>query len=509
MIRKARTIGNLMLSSLLVSTTLTACAVGPDYVAPKSDLAPFHNAAFIPGHNEPATPPLDHWWTGFNDPMLVSLVQGALDQNLDLAAAYARVNQARAVASGSSAALLPTVDFNASTTYEHSSLNSEFGTISKGVPAFRRDYHENAIGPAASWEIDLFGGLRRGESAAEDEQQAAEASQAGTRITVAADTADAYLQIRGFQARIAVAERQIKTDEQLVGLVHNRLVAGAGTDRETAQAEALLRQARASVPGLRLALEMQLNRLDVLMGVQPGTHAHELATAKDIPSIPAIPGDQQPIDVLRRRPDVIAAERHLAASNERIGVAIADYYPKISLTGALGLDSVGGTSLFTSGALQAVGGGALRWRLFDFGKVDAEVAQARGSNAESLAVYRQAVLRAAEDVENALAGLAQTQAHVAELDAEVQALMKARDLAQQAYSAGTITLTDVLDADRQLLTAQDELHDNRAGAARAAVGLFRALGGGWESPTLDTAVARDAHRETKKSSPKIVSQLQP
>jgi len=447
MTRHFRTMANPVLSSLLLCTALTACAVGPDYVRPATDMTPFHNQTGMAAKNI-ATPPLDRWWSGFNDPMLVTVVQRALDQNLDIAAAYARVSQARATASGAGAALLPTVDLNAASTYEHQSLRSEFGEIASQAKGFRRDGHEDTVGPAASWEIDIFGGLRRGEAAAEDEAQAAEAAQAGSRVTVAADSADAYLQIRGYQARLAVAQHQIETDEHLVGLVLNRLTAGAATDREVAQAEALLKQARSTVPDLRLALEQQLNRLDVLMGVQPGTYAHDLATPQEIPSVPAVPGAQQPVDVLRRRPDIIAAERHLAASNERIGVAVADYYPKISLSGALGLDSVSANHLFTSSALQAVGGGALRWRLFDFGKVDAEVAEARGANAESLAAYRQAVLHAAEDVENALAWLAQTQARVTELDGEVQSLVKARDLAQQAYTAGNITLTDVLDADR-------------------------------------------------------------
>jgi outer membrane protein TolC len=265
-------------------------------------------------------------------------------------------------------------------------------------------------------------------------------------------------------------------------LVRNRYEAGAATKREIAQAEALLEQARGIVPLLRFALEKQLNRLDVLMGVQPGTYARELEKAGEIPSIPPIPNDRQPTDVLRRRPDVIAAERRLAASNERIGAAISGYYPKVSLAGALGLDSLNSGHLFTSQAFQPVGAAGLSWRLFDFGKVDAEVAQARGADAESLALYRQSVLRAVEDVEDALSMLAQTEAYVTELQAQVQSLTRARDLSQMAYRAGSITLTDVLDADRQLLVAQDELDANRAGAARAAVVVFRSFGGGWDAP---------------------------
>ena len=174
--------------------------------------------------------------------------------------------------------------------------------------------------------------------------------------------------------------------------------------------------------------------------------------------------------------------RSLAASNERIGVAIADYYPKISLSGILGFDSLNSGHLFTAGGFQPAAVAGLRWGLFDFGRVDAEVKQAPGANAEALLVYRQAVLRAAEDVENALATLTETQVYVSEVQAEVQSLARARDLSQQAYRAGSITLTDVLDADRELLRAQDQLDANRADAARAAVAVFRSFGGGWRSP---------------------------
>ena len=216
------------------------------------------------------------------------------------------------------------------------------------------------------------------------------------------------------------------------------------------------------------------------MGAQPGTYARELDVVTPVPSIPNI-ASQKPTGVLRRRPDIIAAERRLAASNEHIGVALAEYYPKISLPGVF--DSLNFGSLFTSGGFQSAAVGGLRWRLFDFGRVNAEVEQARGANAEALVDYRQAVLKAAEDVENSLASLAETEAYSAEVQAEVQSLTRSRGLSQQAYKAGSITLTDVLDADRQLLTAQDQLTANRADAARAAVLVFRSFGGGWEFPS--------------------------
>jgi NodT family efflux transporter outer membrane factor (OMF) lipoprotein len=465
----------------MLALALAGCEVGPDYHAPTASLTDFRNAAAVEARKAPPPPRLDDWWTGFNDPALTRIVQRALDQNLDLAAALARVQQARAAAHAAGAELLPTVDLDAEASALHQSLESPLGQIGKALPGYNRDQRLYDVGAAASWEIDLFGGLRRGVEAADAEAQAAEAERLGTRVSVAADAADAYFQIRGDQARLAVAQRQIAVDSHLLDLVRQRLSHGVATDREAAQAEALLQQARTTVPLLRIDLEAQLNRLDVLMGVQPGTYAKELAGPGDIPAIPAIPTGDRPLDVLRRRPDIIAAERRVAAASARIGVAVSDYYPKISLSGALGFDSMSANHLFTANSFEPIGTGALRWRLFDFGKVDAEVAAARGVDAEALARYRQSVLHAVEDVENAFVGLTQTEMRTQELQGEVVSLTRARDLSQQSYGAGAIPLTDVLDADRQLLAVQDDLAHNRADAARAAVRSFRALGGGWST----------------------------
>jgi NodT family efflux transporter outer membrane factor (OMF) lipoprotein len=411
--------------------------------------------------------------------MLSRIVQRARDQNLDLAAALARVQQARAAAREAGAKLLPTVDLNAQATRIQESLESPIGQIASFVPEFNRNESLYDAGFGASWELDLFGGLRRGREAASAEADAAIAAQVGTRISVTADAADAYLRIRGDQARIAVAEQQVAIDEHLLDLVRQRFGRGLAAVSEGAQAEALLSQARASLQPLRIDLEAQMNRLDVLLGEQPGILASELKAPGDIPSVPGVSGGDGPIEVLRRRPDVIAAERHLAASNARIGQALADYYPKISLAGMLGYESSRPGDLFKAATFQPQAIAGLRWRVFDFGKVRAEVAQARGANAEALAGYQLAVLHAAEEVENAFTSLAQLEAHQEELRTEVAALKRARDASQEAFRGGVIALTDVLDADRQLLAAQDELAQTRADAARAAVGTFRALGGGW------------------------------
>jgi len=471
------------LSGVMLSALLAGCAVGPDYVAPDVDLAPFHNSGAVANRQvSTPTPELDRWWEGFHDPMLEKIVQRALDQNLSLQASLARVAQARAAAQAAGAELLPTIEATGAATKQHQSVNSPLGTLASSFPNYSRSQESYRVGASASWEIDLAGGLRRAQSAARAQEQAAEADHLGTRITVAADAADAYLQIRGLQARIAVTQDQINTDARLLELVQARLKAGVADSREVAQAEALVRQARSVLPVFRTSLEAQLNRLDVLMGVQPGTYAAELAHTGSavIPDIPAIGTTAQPVDVLRRRPDVIAAERRLAASNENIGVAISDYYPKISLSGALGFDSVSTGRLFKSASFQPIGTAGFSWRVFDFGKIDAEVKQAKGAYAQALAEYRESTLKAVQDVEDAFMALVQTELRNDELRQEVSALTRARDLSEKAYRAGSITLTDVLDADRQLLVSRDALDASRTDAARAAVRAFRAMGGGWD-----------------------------
>ncbi|HEY1397250.1 efflux transporter outer membrane subunit [Roseateles sp.] len=494
MIRHLTLVSKGAVLTAVFSAVLAACAVGPDYSTPRSDLAPFHNrlaaAGVADAAGAAARASLDQWWTGFNDPMLAEVVQRALDQNLDLAASIARVQQARAAAASAGADLLPSGALDASASYQRQSLRSPSGAAASSLPGYSRGIHDYSAGPAASWELDLFGGLRRTADAFKAEAQAAEADHFGTRVIVAADAADAYLQIRSYQARLAVAQHQIDDDEHLLRLVRDRYAAGAATGREVAQADALLKQARTSVPPLTIGLEQQLNRLDVLMGVQPGTYAQQLGKERDIPSIPPVPADSEPSEMLRRRPDIIAAERRLAASSERIGAAVSNYYPKFSLSAVLGFESAKAGKLFTSAAFQPAAQAGLRWRLFDFGKVDAEVAQAKGGNAEALALYRQSVLKAAQDVEDSLTVLVQTQLRLNQVQEQVDALVKSRDLSEQAYRSGSITLTDVLDADRQLLNARDELASSKANAARAAVGVYRALGGGWSPAT--TVAATDA-----------------
>jgi len=466
--------------AIALGASLTGCAVGPNYRRPSVKLQPFHNAPSVEARNvsRPA-PVLDQWWTGFHDPELTRIVQRALDENLDLAAALTRVQQARAAAREAGAQRLPSGSLNASTTTLYQSTESTTGRLASHLPGYRRTQNYYDLGFTASWETDLFGGLKKGAEAATAEAQAAEASRTGTRITVAAEAADAYMQVRGTQARLKFANEQIATDSHLVELVQQRRNAGVASDRELAQAQAVLSQAKATIPLLTVALESQLNRLDVLMGAQPGTYAAELTPVADVPDVPAISDYGTPNDLLRRRPDIIAAERTVAASNARIGQAVAEYYPKLSISGIVGSEALAPAHLFEQQGFQPVSVVGLRWRLFDFGRVAAEVQAARDANAEALLQYRSSVLHAAEDVEDSFSLLVQSENRRNEILHEIEELQRVRDRSEESYTAGVIPLTDVLDADRQLLVAKDDLAVAREGAARAAVGSYRALGGGW------------------------------
>ncbi len=470
-----------LVASATIALFTVGCSVGPRYKPPSFQLHPYHNAPPIEARvTASASPVLNTWWTGFNDPALTGIVERALAQNLDLAAAVSRIDQSRAVAKQAGAKRLPSADLEADSNSFRQSLDSPIGRYGKDFPGFDRNQSYLDFGIGASWEADIFGSLRRGAEAATAEMQAAEAERLGTRVSIVAEAADAYMQVRGTQVRHAFAQDQIAIDEHLLKLVSQRRDAGVASDRELAQAEALVAQANATLPTLNIILEAQLNRLDVLMGAQPGTYAGELGVAIDIPAIPGIAGAFQASDLLRRRPDIIAAERRVAAANARVGQAIAEYYPKISLSALLGSEAISPGDLLRERAFQPSAVAGLRWRLFDFGRVDAEVRQARGANAEALIAYRRSVLRATEDVEDALNALAQSEARGREINHEIDSLQRVKNLSEQSYEAGVIPLTDVLDAGRQLLMAKDDFASTREAAARAAVSSFRALGGGWK-----------------------------
>ena len=470
------------IAALPLSAVLAGCMVGPDYRRPEvAAPASFHSAPAIAARAAPVPAAADAWWTSFGDPVLSDLVATALAQNLDIAQAVARVTQARAGLRAADAALLPSATVSANAATGRQSLETPTGRIANAFPGFDRDGEQYDANLNAGWEIDLFGGRRREQEAARAAYEGAQAGVAAARLSVAAATADTYVTIRGLQARLAVARDQVATQRRLVAIVRLQYAKGVAAELQLRQAEGSLAQVEASVPVLETGLEAGLNALTVLLGAQPGAFHATLASAAPIPAAPAIAAIGGPADLIRRRPDLIVAERRLAASNARIGVAIAEYFPKISLGGLIGTATTAAGGLFTGDALQAQGVLGLRWRLFDFGRVDAEIRQARGANAEALAAYRLSVLRASEDVENALTGLAKREAQERTLAAGETALARAQTASLAAYKGGVVSLIEVLDADSRLLATRDSRAQAKTEAARAAIASYRALGGGWQA----------------------------
>ena len=339
----------------LASALSASCVVGPDYVKPALDSpARFNNQASLALRQVQMPADLSHWWDGFNDPMLSKLVVLAQADNLDLAQAVARVSQARALLGTTKAALLPSAELNAQANRAHQSLQSPLGRLlNASTPDFDRDGAYYEAGIEASWELDFFGGRRRDREAALAELQATQAGAVAARLVVAAQTADTYLLIRGLQERLAIAREQAATQRHLLATVKLQYEAGVVAELQMRQAESLVYQVDASVPALEAALEVALNALDVSFGTQPGTHHDELSGAVAVPAAPAIADAGGPADLMRRRPDLIAAERRLAASSADIGAAVSQYYPKVSLKGLIGAATTSFGGVFSGAANQA------------------------------------------------------------------------------------------------------------------------------------------------------------
>jgi NodT family efflux transporter outer membrane factor (OMF) lipoprotein len=469
---------------LLLSISLLAgCAVGPDYQSPDIAMSSrFLGQEGVEQREVQSRADLQVWWVAFNDPLLTHFISLALEQNLDIAQAAARVAQSRASLRYADAALLPAANVSVNAARGYQSVETLLGQVLDATPGFDRSGSAYEANLGASWEIDVFGGLRRGREAARAEYDASEAGAVATRLAVAAQTADVYVTIRGLQARIAIARQQAETRRQLLAMVRLQYEKGIAAELQMNQAEGSLTQAEAQIPVLEAGLDAAMNALDVLLGVQPGTYRTELAPVAPIPVAPGLAETGTPAEMIRRRPDLIVAERRLAAANARIGVAVSEYYPKFSLAALLGsATAISSSNLFTSGASQAQGVLGLRWRLFDFGRVDAQIAAAHGQEAEALAAYRLAVLRATEDVENAFSALVKREAQVGILTRGESSLARARENSLAAYKGGVVSLIEVLDADGNLLQVRDAKAQAQTEAARAAIASFRALGGGWDA----------------------------
>lgn len=470
---------------LVMLGSIDGCMVGPDYQRPQPDVATQFNGTHLLAQRAapPSAAPLDAWWQGFNDPALNKVVETALRQNLTLAQALARTSQAAAYAEGAHAQLLPNGQASASAARARQSLEDPVvAAENASLPGFDRTGSLYGAGVSSAWEIDLAGGLRRSSHAAIAEYQAAQADVAAARLQVTATVVDQYLRVRLLQARLAVANDQVKTQgdiERLVDVLRSR---GLAPDQDAKQASSELSVVRANVPLLEARLTAARNGLDVLLGRTPGTADPDLDKVAPIPNAPSIEAAGGSAALLRRRPDLMVAERRLAASNERIGQAIAEYYPKVSLSALVGSTTTHGGNLFDGASNEALGALGIRWRLFDFGRVDAQVKAAKGDYAVKLAGYRESVLQATAEVENSISALITGEARAQLLSDGERTRTQARDLVMASYQTGNSSYIDLLETQARLESIQAQHLEATYASSSSAVALYKALGGGWNTP---------------------------
>ena len=447
--------------------TLAACAVGPAYHAPNEP--PVALTKVDPQKLTPA-PAASDWWKAFGDPELDRLIDRALAANLDVRIAVDRVKEARALFRDTQLDQFPRVTTEAA--YSRSKQQAP------GFSTQRVDVEQADIGFDASWEIDLFGRVRHQVESARADADAARADLRNAQVTVAAEVARNYLLLRGAQARRAVAEENARTQQDTLHLTEVRYEIGPGDPVDVESARARLSATQADVPALRTAEAQAAHRLAVLVGQRPGSLDAELAAASTAgPQAPAaIPiGDAS--DFLRRRPDVQAAERRLAAETARTGVATADLFPRISVTGFVGFLSGDVSSLFKGGSRAWAVSPTVTWPGLDLGGAHARLKAQEARGDESLAAYDQTVLRAIEDLQNALVAYRERQLQVVSLSQQVAASRRAADLAHIRYKEGRIDFLRVLDAERTRLQAEDSLTQAQTDANVDVVSIYKALGG--------------------------------
>ncbi|HEY6579447.1 MAG TPA: efflux transporter outer membrane subunit [Rhizomicrobium sp.] len=475
------------LAILLVAATLSACNVGPDYKKPETSLP----AAFA--EPRPALPAvarndLSKWWTVFHDPELDSLVSRALAANLDLETAASRVRQAREQEIVAGAAEWPTLSASGLGLDTHSNSNplSQLAGGGHGAPTSTpTNIKLYSLGFDATWEIDLFGGTRRAVEVAQANTEAALWELHDGEVTLSAEIADDYLNLRAAQARIALLDAELKDERQLFDLVRARANAGFVTQLDVNQQKALVSSAEAQIPQLDATARAAIHALAVLLAEPPETMDGELAAAQPMPqSPPALPA-ALPSDLLRRRPDIREAERKLAAATAQEGVETANLYPKFNLIGAASFTGGSLSGLLSTNNFGTVGIASIMWPIFEAGKIRAGIRASKESELQAYLAYRKAVLGALEDVEDALARCDDETRHEQALTREVSAASSSEAIASRQYTGGLVTFVNVLSAETTLLSARDQLIQSRQALAQDIASLYKALGGGWDERSVD------------------------
>lgn len=448
--------------------------MGPDYATPVLDLPMrWVNSAFgqaeaartTPAAREDARPDLAQWWRSFRDPLLDALISEAVAGNLDVASAKASIREARAALRQQNSALLPSLDGGASAARSRSneSTRSEF-----------------RAGFDALWEVDLFGGNRRSAEAAARGVEVAEADLRATLLTLIGDVSATYVELRGYQARLALARRTAASQRATAALTRTMFDAGSSSALDVARALAQARSTEATIPTLETSYAQALYRLGVLLGQPPGTLAARLEAVRDIPVPGRFAGAGLPASILTSRPDVQAAERQLAQATALIGQAEAARYPSISLSGSLSTSAARIGDLAKSSTIAWSIGPSLNIPIFNGGQLSAAVEGAQAQRDRYYIAYRAAVLQALEDVESSLVALTQERSRMARLTDVVAANREAAQLSRTLFQTGSSSFLDVLDAERSLYSSEDSLLQSRIAIATDYIALNKALGGGWD-----------------------------
>ncbi|MBE7209590.1 MAG: efflux transporter outer membrane subunit [Gluconacetobacter diazotrophicus] len=482
-------------SLLLLLLPLAACEVGPDYAGP-----PRTAAEAEPGFvraTEPLTvaalPTRADWWRALGDPELDRIEAAALAGAPDLDVARARLREARAERAGARADLLPTT--GASALYLHShgggGLFGADTVATAGQPVtgnlLGNDFDLYDVGFDASWEADLFGGRRRALEAATARAAVREAELADTQLSLTADVARAYVALRDAQHRLRITESSAALQGRMLDLTRRRAAGGTASALDVSRLDTQLQDTLSEAPPLRAAIGEQLDRLAVLTGQLPGAVDAALADPPNndpVPLPPATVAIGDPAALLRRRPDIRAAERQVAAANAAIGQRIADYFPKLSVIGNIGFGSADAGSLLSGSNLLAVVAPSLQWKPFDFGRTRAGVDQARAGLAEAQANYRGTVLRAMDDAETALARYSNERDHVRVLERERTSAEHAAALQRERFAGGTASLIDTLDTERERLASEQRLAQAESTLTADFVSLQKSLGLGWTPPAV-------------------------
>jgi multidrug efflux system outer membrane protein len=466
----------------LILTALTGCAVGPNYKQPKMDVP----AQYRPTTTQTAgTEPLEvQWWRTFNDPLLNQYIVMAWEDNLDIQVAAARVREARALRRVSSSAYWP--DVRASGAYSRSKSGGDFNGNLNNNGGGERDLYQ--AGFDAIWELDVFGGIRRSVEAATADIQSAEANLQNTLITLYGEVARNYIELRGFQRQIEIAEDNVRAQRETLELTQTRYKAGLTSDLDVARAEAQVASTLSQIPELEISARAAGHRLGVLLGREPSALLDELDQPQRIPQPPPAVPVGIPTELLRRRPDIRAAERALAAETARIGVATADLFPRFTLTGDLTWSASQFKNIFNSSSLGWSAGPGVSWSVFNAGRVRGQIAAQEARTDAAVADYKRTVLLALEEVQNALVAFQNDQIRRATLMQAVEANQRAVNLSQQLYQRGLADFLNVLQAQFNLFASQTALVRSDAQVSADIVALFKSLGGGWEeTPTAAPA----------------------